>query len=163
MYLLNLDLPCKTCEADMQQPTHTHTLTHTHTHTHTLTHIHTLTQAKCGVCCRLNAFRCLNIYCCLRRNTLPKSKLNHLSSDIISRVCVCVFTGTNASAFDQLVLTLAWDRVDIAKDHVFVYGQQLLVCICVCLCADKHRETVVFVVNTHIHCDLLTSQHILIH
>uniref|UniRef100_A0A7N8YBJ9 non-specific serine/threonine protein kinase n=1 Tax=Mastacembelus armatus TaxID=205130 RepID=A0A7N8YBJ9_9TELE len=36
-------------------------------------------------------------------------------------------SGTNASAFDQLVLTLAWDRVDIAKDHVFVYGQQLLV------------------------------------
>uniref|UniRef100_A0A8C9SQ45 non-specific serine/threonine protein kinase n=1 Tax=Scleropages formosus TaxID=113540 RepID=A0A8C9SQ45_SCLFO len=48
---------------------------------------------------------------------------------------VCVFLcfsstvclGTNASAFDQLVLTLAWDRVDIAKNHVFVYGQQLLV------------------------------------
>ncbi|KAM9408888.1 transient receptor potential cation channel subfamily M member 7 isoform 2-T2 [Pholidichthys leucotaenia] len=35
--------------------------------------------------------------------------------------------GTNLSAFDQLVLTLAWDRVDIAKNHVFVYGQQLLV------------------------------------
>ncbi|XP_010293239.1 PREDICTED: transient receptor potential cation channel subfamily M member 7 [Phaethon lepturus] len=35
--------------------------------------------------------------------------------------------GTNASAFDQLVLTLAWDRVDIAKNHVFVYGQQWLV------------------------------------
>uniref|UniRef100_A0A4W5MN62 non-specific serine/threonine protein kinase n=1 Tax=Hucho hucho TaxID=62062 RepID=A0A4W5MN62_9TELE len=34
---------------------------------------------------------------------------------------------TNESAFDQLVLTLAWDRVDIAKNHVFVYGQQLLV------------------------------------
>ncbi|MEQ2312116.1 Transient receptor putative cation channel subfamily M member 7, partial [Ameca splendens] len=34
---------------------------------------------------------------------------------------------TNGSAFDQLVLTLAWDRVDIAKNHVFVYGQQLLV------------------------------------
>uniref|UniRef100_A0A8C2QXA6 non-specific serine/threonine protein kinase n=1 Tax=Capra hircus TaxID=9925 RepID=A0A8C2QXA6_CAPHI len=31
---------------------------------------------------------------------------------------------TNASAFDQLILTLAWDRVDIAKNHVFVYGQQ---------------------------------------
>lgn len=41
--------------------------------------------------------------------------------------CVC-FLGTNASAFDQLVLTLAWDRVDIAKNHVFVYGQQWLVC-----------------------------------
>lgn len=36
--------------------------------------------------------------------------------------------GTNASAFDQLILTLAWDRVDIAKNHVFVYGQQWLVC-----------------------------------
>uniref|UniRef100_A0A7M4FC18 non-specific serine/threonine protein kinase n=1 Tax=Crocodylus porosus TaxID=8502 RepID=A0A7M4FC18_CROPO len=35
--------------------------------------------------------------------------------------------GTNASALDQLVLTLAWDRVDIAKNHVFVYGQQWLV------------------------------------
>lgn len=44
-------------------------------------------------------------------------------------------SGTNASAFDQLVLTLAWDRVDIAKNHVFVYGQQLLVCPCVYLCA----------------------------
>uniref|UniRef100_A0A8C7MHX3 non-specific serine/threonine protein kinase n=1 Tax=Oncorhynchus kisutch TaxID=8019 RepID=A0A8C7MHX3_ONCKI len=47
-------------------------------------------------------------------------------------VCVlCVLTllllCTNESAFDQLVLTLAWDRVDIAKNHVFVYGQQLLV------------------------------------
>uniref|UniRef100_A0A8C7Y4X5 non-specific serine/threonine protein kinase n=1 Tax=Oryzias sinensis TaxID=183150 RepID=A0A8C7Y4X5_9TELE len=36
-------------------------------------------------------------------------------------------SGTNSSPFDQLVLTLAWDRVDIAKNHVFVYGQQLLV------------------------------------
>lgn len=41
-------------------------------------------------------------------------------------------SGTNASAFDQLVLTLAWDRVDIAKNHVFVYGQQLLVRAPIC-------------------------------
>uniref|UniRef100_A0A673GYX5 non-specific serine/threonine protein kinase n=1 Tax=Sinocyclocheilus rhinocerous TaxID=307959 RepID=A0A673GYX5_9TELE len=59
------------------------------------------------------------------RNTFSKSKL--YISCVCVCVCVCVFTGTNASAFDQLVLTLAWDRVDIAKDHVFVYGQQLLV------------------------------------
>uniref|UniRef100_A0A673AYX6 non-specific serine/threonine protein kinase n=1 Tax=Sphaeramia orbicularis TaxID=375764 RepID=A0A673AYX6_9TELE len=38
---------------------------------------------------------------------------------------LCI-SGTNASAFDQLVLTLAWDRVDIAKNHVFVYGQHSL-------------------------------------
>uniref|UniRef100_A0A8D0DCZ9 non-specific serine/threonine protein kinase n=1 Tax=Sander lucioperca TaxID=283035 RepID=A0A8D0DCZ9_SANLU len=37
-----------------------------------------------------------------------------------------VHSCTNASAFDQLVLTLAWDRVDIAKNHVFVYGQHSL-------------------------------------
>ncbi len=70
-------------------------------------------------------------------------------------VCVCVYSqlylcisGTNASAFDQLVLTLAWDRVDIAKNHVFVYGQQLLVClhicwsiyVCVCLLCTASRD-----------------------
>uniref|UniRef100_A0A8B9IJ19 non-specific serine/threonine protein kinase n=1 Tax=Anser cygnoides TaxID=8845 RepID=A0A8B9IJ19_ANSCY len=48
----------------------------------------------------------------------------------LCRVCafvLCMIKCTNASAFDQLVLTLAWDRVDIAKNHVFVYGQQWLV------------------------------------
>ncbi|XP_023672877.2 transient receptor potential cation channel subfamily M member 7-like [Paramormyrops kingsleyae] len=35
--------------------------------------------------------------------------------------------GTDASPFDQLALTLAWNRVDIAKNHVFGYGQRLLV------------------------------------
>ncbi|XP_067275272.1 transient receptor potential cation channel subfamily M member 7 isoform X1 [Pseudorasbora parva] len=47
--------------------------------------------------------------------------------DIDVAILKALLKGTNATAFDQLVLTLAWDRVDIAKDHVFVYGQQLLV------------------------------------
>lgn len=55
----------------------------------------------------------------------------HISSeehqDIDVAILKALLQGTNASAFDQLVLTLAWDRVDIAKNHVFVYGQQLLV------------------------------------
>ncbi|KAM9816668.1 transient receptor potential cation channel subfamily M member 7 [Neosynchiropus ocellatus] len=55
----------------------------------------------------------------------------HISSDEHQDIDVAILKallqGTNASAFDQLVLTLAWDRVDIAKNHVFVYGQQLLV------------------------------------
>uniref|UniRef100_A0A8C4YNG0 non-specific serine/threonine protein kinase n=1 Tax=Gopherus evgoodei TaxID=1825980 RepID=A0A8C4YNG0_9SAUR len=50
-------------------------------------------------------------------------------------VVVCEGTGRAADilAYDsfyeqlKLVLTLAWDRVDIAKNHVFVYGQQWLV------------------------------------
>ncbi|KTG43804.1 hypothetical protein cypCar_00045703 [Cyprinus carpio] len=58
--------------------------------------------------------------------------------DIDVAILKALLKGTNASAFDQLVLTLAWDRVDIAKDHIFVYGRQLLVRTCVCLCADKH-------------------------
>ncbi|KAM4596559.1 transient receptor potential cation channel subfamily M member 7 isoform 1-T1 [Fundulus diaphanus] len=55
----------------------------------------------------------------------------HISSeehqDIDVAILRALLQGTNVSAFDQLVLTLAWDRVDIAKNHVFVYGQQLLV------------------------------------
>ncbi|XP_077570184.1 transient receptor potential cation channel subfamily M member 7-like isoform X1 [Stigmatopora nigra] len=49
------------------------------------------------------------------------------SQDIDVAILKALLQGTNASAFDQLVLTLAWDRVDIAKNHIFVYGQQLLV------------------------------------
>ncbi|XP_036390403.1 transient receptor potential cation channel subfamily M member 7-like [Megalops cyprinoides] len=48
------------------------------------------------------------------------------NQDIDVAILRALLKGTNTSAFDQLVLTLAWDRVDIAKDHVFVYGQQLL-------------------------------------
>ncbi|XP_059570623.1 transient receptor potential cation channel subfamily M member 7 isoform X2 [Alligator mississippiensis] len=55
----------------------------------------------------------------------------HVGSDEHQDIDVAILTallkGTNASALDQLVLTLAWDRVDIAKNHVFVYGQQWLV------------------------------------
>ncbi|XP_028811578.1 transient receptor potential cation channel subfamily M member 7 isoform X2 [Denticeps clupeoides] len=49
------------------------------------------------------------------------------NQDIDVAILRALLKGTNASAFDQLVLTLAWDRVDIAKNHVFVYGQQLMV------------------------------------
>lgn len=34
-------------------------------------------------------------------------------------------SGTNASASDQLSLALAWNRVDIARNHIFVYGHNL--------------------------------------
>lgn len=38
--------------------------------------------------------------------------------------CFCCPAGTNASAPDQLSLALTWDRVDIARSHIFVYGQE---------------------------------------
>ncbi len=33
-------------------------------------------------------------------------------------------TGTRASPEEQLNITLAWDRADVAKDNIVVYGQQ---------------------------------------
>lgn len=36
-----------------------------------------------------------------------------------------LLSGTNASAADQLSLALAWNRVDIARNHIFVYGHNL--------------------------------------
>ena len=39
--------------------------------------------------------------------------------------CLHVASGTNASAADQLSLALAWNRVDIARNHIFVYGHNL--------------------------------------
>uniref|UniRef100_A0A4W3IRE2 non-specific serine/threonine protein kinase n=1 Tax=Callorhinchus milii TaxID=7868 RepID=A0A4W3IRE2_CALMI len=43
--------------------------------------------------------------------------------DIDLAILTALLKGTNASASDQLSLTLAWDRVDIAKKNVLVYGQ----------------------------------------
>ncbi|XP_025775002.1 transient receptor potential cation channel subfamily M member 7 [Puma concolor] len=66
---------------------------------------------------------------CMKRKELIT--VFHIGSDEHQDIDVAILTallkGTNASAFDQLILTLAWDRVDIAKNHVFVYGQQWLV------------------------------------
>ncbi|XP_066132497.1 transient receptor potential cation channel subfamily M member 7 isoform X1 [Saccopteryx bilineata] len=66
---------------------------------------------------------------CMKRKELIT--VFHIGSDEHQDIDVAILTallkGTNASALDQLILTLAWDRVDIAKNHVFVYGQQWLV------------------------------------
>uniref|UniRef100_H3AK46 non-specific serine/threonine protein kinase n=1 Tax=Latimeria chalumnae TaxID=7897 RepID=H3AK46_LATCH len=43
--------------------------------------------------------------------------------DIDLAILTALLKGTNASASDQLSLTLAWNRVDIAKKHVLVHGQ----------------------------------------
>lgn len=65
------------------------------------------------------------------------SKLTMLYNIVANQeVCVCVleeadlltrlslFPGANASAPDQLSLALAWNRVDIARSQIFIYGQQ---------------------------------------
>ncbi|XP_075920424.1 transient receptor potential cation channel subfamily M member 3-like isoform X4 [Petromyzon marinus] len=43
--------------------------------------------------------------------------------DIDLAILTALLKGTNASAPDQLSLALAWNRVDIARSQIFVYGQ----------------------------------------
>ncbi|XP_029112378.1 transient receptor potential cation channel subfamily M member 1-like [Scleropages formosus] len=42
--------------------------------------------------------------------------------DIEMSILTALLKGTNASAADQLSLALAWNRVDIARSQIFVYG-----------------------------------------
>ncbi|XP_074522579.1 transient receptor potential cation channel subfamily M member 1a [Halichoeres trimaculatus] len=42
--------------------------------------------------------------------------------DIEMSILTALLKGTNASASDQLSLALAWNRVDIARSQIFVYG-----------------------------------------
>lgn len=55
-----------------------------------------------------------------RSSWYNNSSLLSLSHSFLLLVC----TGTNASAPDQLSLALAWNRVDIARSQIFIYGQQ---------------------------------------
>uniref|UniRef100_A0A4W5PAD7 non-specific serine/threonine protein kinase n=1 Tax=Hucho hucho TaxID=62062 RepID=A0A4W5PAD7_9TELE len=66
---------------------------------------------------------------CMKSKELVNTWLTHTLSLVLLSLAISL---SSSSAFDQLVLTLAWDRVDIAKNHVFVYGQQLLVRLSVC-------------------------------
>uniref|UniRef100_A0A8K9URF4 Transient receptor potential cation channel, subfamily M, member 1a n=1 Tax=Oncorhynchus mykiss TaxID=8022 RepID=A0A8K9URF4_ONCMY len=47
--------------------------------------------------------------------------------DIEMSILTALLKGTNASAPDQLSLALAWNRVDIARSQIFVYGHHCLV------------------------------------
>ncbi|XP_077377002.1 transient receptor potential cation channel subfamily M member 3 isoform X5 [Festucalex cinctus] len=44
--------------------------------------------------------------------------------DIDLAILTALLKGVNASAPDQLSLALAWNRVDIARSQIFIYGQQ---------------------------------------
>uniref|UniRef100_A0A8C0HSN2 non-specific serine/threonine protein kinase n=1 Tax=Buteo japonicus TaxID=224669 RepID=A0A8C0HSN2_9AVES len=64
---------------------------------------------------------------CMKKKELVSGSCHKIFLCKVHAFADIILNCTNASAFDQLVLTLAWDRVDIAKNHVFVYGQQWLV------------------------------------
>ncbi|XP_023931927.1 transient receptor potential cation channel subfamily M member 3-like [Lingula anatina] len=46
------------------------------------------------------------------------------NTDIDLAILTALLKGQNASAPDQLSLALTWNRVDIAKKHIFVYGRE---------------------------------------
>jgi hypothetical protein len=50
------------------------------------------------------------------------SKIDALEHGLLSPLFLLL--GANASAPDQLSLALAWNRVDIARSQIFIYGQQ---------------------------------------
>ena len=47
----------------------------------------------------------------------------------VSVECLC-FSAQKTSCADQLNLALTWNRVDIARSHIFVYGQDWPVFFC---------------------------------
>ncbi|XP_063782066.1 transient receptor potential cation channel subfamily M member 7-like isoform X2 [Pseudophryne corroboree] len=46
--------------------------------------------------------------------------------DIDVAILTSLLKSTNMSPYDQLALVLAWDRLDIAQNYIFVHGQQWL-------------------------------------
>ncbi|CAM9146655.1 unnamed protein product, partial [Lampetra planeri] len=65
-------------------------------------------------------------------------------TDIEMAILTALLKGTNASAADQLSLALAWNRVDIARNHIFVLRTQFTACWCHCQhynpCSSNPRE-----------------------
>ena len=44
--------------------------------------------------------------------------------DIDLPILTALLTSHNTSAPQQLNLALSWDRVDVARSHIFTYGQE---------------------------------------
>ncbi|XP_041442727.1 transient receptor potential cation channel subfamily M member 7 isoform X3 [Xenopus laevis] len=68
------------------------------------------------------------LMCCMQMKELIT--VLHIGPDIHQEIDVdllkALLKGNNISPIDRLHLTLVWDRVDIAKNHIFVRGQQWL-------------------------------------
>ncbi|XP_076465905.1 transient receptor potential cation channel subfamily M member 1-like [Babylonia areolata] len=62
--------------------------------------------------------------CVKKRELITVFRMGEGSQDIDLAILTALLKGTNASSMDQLNLVLAWDRVDIARSHIFVYGQE---------------------------------------
>uniref|UniRef100_A0AAZ3SHB4 Transient receptor potential cation channel, subfamily M, member 3 n=1 Tax=Oncorhynchus tshawytscha TaxID=74940 RepID=A0AAZ3SHB4_ONCTS len=65
---------------------------------------------------------------CMKKKELVSITVFRMGSeghqDIDLAILTALLKGANASAPDQLSLALAWNRVDIARSQIFIYGQQ---------------------------------------
>ncbi|VDI37874.1 transient receptor potential cation channel subfamily M member 3 [Mytilus galloprovincialis] len=62
--------------------------------------------------------------CVKKKELITIFRMGEGAQDIDLAILTALLKGTNASAPDQLSLALTWDRVDIARSHIFVYGQE---------------------------------------
>ncbi|XP_033750310.1 LOW QUALITY PROTEIN: transient receptor potential cation channel subfamily M member 3-like [Pecten maximus] len=62
--------------------------------------------------------------CIKKKELITVFRMGEGAQDIDLAILTALLKGTNASAPDQLSLALTWDRVDIARSHIFVYGQE---------------------------------------
>ncbi|KAK3097474.1 hypothetical protein FSP39_009961, partial [Pinctada imbricata] len=62
--------------------------------------------------------------CVKKRELITVFRMGEGAQDIDLAILTALLKGTNANAPDQLSLALTWDRVDIARSHIFVYGQE---------------------------------------
>ncbi|XP_064619053.1 transient receptor potential cation channel subfamily M member 3-like isoform X3 [Lineus longissimus] len=63
--------------------------------------------------------------CCKKKELITVFRMGEgPCQDIDLAILTALLKGQNASAPDQLSLALTWNRVDIARSHIFVYGQE---------------------------------------
>ncbi|XP_064607878.1 transient receptor potential cation channel subfamily M member 3-like isoform X2 [Liolophura sinensis] len=62
--------------------------------------------------------------CVKKKELITVFRMGEENQDIDLAILTALLKGTNTSAPDQLSLALTWDRVDIARSHIFVYGQE---------------------------------------
>ncbi|ELT97529.1 hypothetical protein CAPTEDRAFT_120255, partial [Capitella teleta] len=62
--------------------------------------------------------------CVKKRELITVFRMGEADQDIDLPILTALLKGQNAKAPDQLSLALSWNRADIARSHIFVYGQE---------------------------------------
>ncbi|XP_067933259.1 transient receptor potential cation channel subfamily M member 3-like isoform X2 [Watersipora subatra] len=63
------------------------------------------------------------VMCMKRKKLITIFRMGEQCQDIDLPILTALLTSQNTSAPQQLTLALSWDRVDVARSHIFTYGQ----------------------------------------